>query len=183
MLGLRRVVSLLSANGAVSLLVARGAASRSTRAAAAPLSTRAAAVQIVQFPALKDNYGFLLHDAATGATAAVDTPEVGPILKALQSRGWTLTHILNTHWHADHCGGNAELRKLYPDVQVVAPASELAKIQGGVDLAVQNCDVVRVGDIDIETLEVIRRPVPFGLALSPTGPWQSRLPTRDAFDK
>ena len=29
-----------------------------------------------QFPALSDNYGYLLHDEATGATACVDTPEV-----------------------------------------------------------------------------------------------------------
>lgn len=33
-------------------------------------------VQIEQFPCLSDNYGYLIHDAASGLTAAIDTPEV-----------------------------------------------------------------------------------------------------------
>ena len=30
------------------------------------------------FPCLKDNYGVLLHDPASGATAAIDAPEAAP---------------------------------------------------------------------------------------------------------
>ena len=30
---------------------------------------------IHMFPCLADNYGYLLHDAESGATAAVDTPD------------------------------------------------------------------------------------------------------------
>ncbi len=52
-----------------------------------------------QFPCLSDNYGYLLHDPETGATGAIDTPEVAPILKALEVKGWTLTHILLSHIH------------------------------------------------------------------------------------
>lgn len=80
---------------------------RASSCGMAPMSGGGLIVE--QFPCLKDNYGFLVHDEATGATAAVDTPEVGPIMAALERRGWTLTHILNTHYHADHAGGNAEL--------------------------------------------------------------------------
>ena len=29
---------------------------------------------IEMFPCLADNYGFLVHDARSGATAAIDTP-------------------------------------------------------------------------------------------------------------
>ncbi|KAJ1457632.1 hydroxyacylglutathione hydrolase [Pelagophyceae sp. CCMP2097] len=154
MLGVRRVVSLLSARGVVSLLANRGGASPLATRGASLLSTRATAPEIVQFPALKDNYGFLLHDPATGATAAVDTPEVAPLVAVLQSKGWTLTHILNTHHHADHCGGNVDLKRFYPGLQVVAPAAESAKIRGGVDVAVQGGDVFRFGEVDIETIEV-----------------------------
>ena len=32
---------------------------------------------IHMFPCLADNYGYLLHDADSGETAAVDTPEIG----------------------------------------------------------------------------------------------------------
>ena len=81
----------------------------------APLCTAAATLatlEIDQFKCLSDNYGFLVHDPASGCTAAIDTPEVGPIVAALERRGWTLTHILNTHHHADHSGGNAELKRM-----------------------------------------------------------------------
>ena len=52
---------------------------------------------VAQFPCLNDNYGYLIHCPETGATAAVDTPEAAAYEKELQSRGWTLTHIFNTH--------------------------------------------------------------------------------------
>jgi hydroxyacylglutathione hydrolase len=59
---------------------------------------------IHMFPCLADNYGYLLHDRATGATAAVDTPDAEEIAAQLAAKGWRLTHILNTHHHADHAG-------------------------------------------------------------------------------
>ena len=60
-----------------------------------------------QFPCLSDNYGFLIRDDATGQAACIDTPDAAAILRELKTLGWTLTHILNTHWHPDHAGGNA----------------------------------------------------------------------------
>jgi len=59
-------------------------------------STGLSKLEVAMVPCLKDNYGFLLHDAATGATAAVDTPEAEPLKAELASRGWQLTHIFNT---------------------------------------------------------------------------------------
>ena len=60
-------------------------------------------------PCLKDNYAFLLHDPASGATAVIDVPEAPPILAALQAEGWTLTDILLTHHHWDHIDGVPDL--------------------------------------------------------------------------
>ena len=37
-------------------------------------------LQIHQFPCLDDNYGFLIHDSESGATAAIDTPDAEEIL-------------------------------------------------------------------------------------------------------
>jgi glyoxylase-like metal-dependent hydrolase (beta-lactamase superfamily II) len=69
-------------------------------------------VQIVQFPVLDDNYGLLIHDGATGATATIDSPDAQAIMDQCTQQGWTLSHILNTHHHADHAGGNLELKEL-----------------------------------------------------------------------
>ncbi|MEY3306564.1 MAG: hypothetical protein RLZZ413_602 [Pseudomonadota bacterium] len=67
-------------------------------------------LDLVTIPCLSDNYAFLIHDPASGATAVVDVPEAAPILAALRQRGWTLSQILLTHHHADHIQGVAELR-------------------------------------------------------------------------
>ncbi len=66
-------------------------------------------LEIVTVPCLSDNYAFLLHDAATGATAVVDVPDPAPIQDELARRSWTLTDILITHHHWDHIDGVAPL--------------------------------------------------------------------------
>lgn len=66
--------------------------------------------EIVTIACLSDNYAFLLHDPASGATAVIDVPEVGPIAAALAARGWRLTDIIITHHHDDHIGGVDALR-------------------------------------------------------------------------
>ena len=66
----------------------------------------AGALLIQAVPVLNDNYAWLIHDSASGETAAVD-PSVGPpVLDAAEARGWPITQVLNTHWHPDHTGGN-----------------------------------------------------------------------------
>lgn len=66
-------------------------------------------LELVTIPCLKDNYAYLLHDAATGDTALIDAPEPGPILAELKTRGWTLGQILLTHHHWDHIDGVAAI--------------------------------------------------------------------------
>jgi hydroxyacylglutathione hydrolase len=98
-----------------------------------------------------DNYGVLLHDPATGATAAIDAPEAVPIEAALKATGWKLTDILVTHHHADHTDGIMELKAKYK-CRVVAPAAEAAKIPG-VDETVREGDKVQVGNLSANVIE------------------------------
>lgn len=105
-----------------------------------------------QFPCLSDNYGYLLHDPETGATAAIDTPEVAPILKALEEKGWTLTHILNTHHHFDHAGGNLELKEK-TGCTIIGPKGEAQRIPG-IDIALGDGDTCPFGSREAKVLEV-----------------------------
>ena len=105
-----------------------------------------------QFPCLSDNYGVLLHDPETRATATIDVPEAAPVLKALEAKGWTLTDILVTHHHADHTQGIPEVRQRWPDARLVGPAKEEAKI-GKLDLALSEGDYVKVGSLKAKVLE------------------------------
>jgi hydroxyacylglutathione hydrolase len=109
------------------------------------------AAEIRLFPCLSDNFGYLIHDDATKATASIDAPEDGPIVKALEREGWKLTDILITHHHGDHVGGVAELKKKY-GCRVVAPHDKSTKIANA-DLRVGNGDVVKVGNLLARVLE------------------------------
>lgn len=40
-----------------------------------------------------------------------------------------LTHLLNTHLHSDHCGGNAALQARWPDVQTWIAPGQAAQVQ------------------------------------------------------
>jgi len=70
-------------------------------------------LEIALFPCLQDNYGLLIHDAVSGRTAAIDTPDADEIARQCESRGWRLTEIWNTHHHWDHTGGNAALKEKF----------------------------------------------------------------------
>jgi hydroxyacylglutathione hydrolase len=103
------------------------------------------------FLCLTDNYGVLLHDPESGATASIDAPEAAPIEVALKHAGWTLTDILVTHHHGDHTGGIAALKSKYK-CRVVAPAKEATKIPA-VDETVREGDKVTVGTLSANVIE------------------------------
>jgi hydroxyacylglutathione hydrolase len=61
----------------------------------------------------------------------------------LDAKGWRLTHILNTHHHADHAGGNLELKRR-TNCTIVGPRADAARIPG-LDVAVGEGDTVELG--------------------------------------
>ncbi|MCU0839614.1 MAG: hydroxyacylglutathione hydrolase [Rhodospirillales bacterium] len=93
-----------------------------------------AALTIEQIPVLRDNYVYLVHDSASGLTAAVDPAVAEPVTAALAVRGWRLTHILNTHHHGDHTGGNLPL-KAATGCTIVGHGADAHRIPG-IDVAV-----------------------------------------------
>jgi hydroxyacylglutathione hydrolase len=103
------------------------------------------------FLCLKDNFGVLLHDPASGATAAIDAPEAAPVDAALKATGWRLSDILVTHHHADHTGGIAELKARHR-CRVTAPRNEAARIPD-VDATVGEGDIASVGALAGRVIE------------------------------
>jgi hydroxyacylglutathione hydrolase len=101
--------------------------------------------EIRVFRCLSDNIGALIHDPATGACAAIDAPEEGPIREALEQTGWQLSDILVTHRHADHVQGIEALKRRY-GCRVVAPVNAGAQVPA-VDAQVREGDTVRVGEL------------------------------------
>jgi hydroxyacylglutathione hydrolase len=108
-------------------------------------------IEIRQFPCLADNYGYFVRDRSTGATAAIDTPDPEAINAALGEAGWRLTHILNTHWHPDHAGGNLALKEKW-GCRIVGPRGEAAKIPG-IDELVGEGDIVALGGAEAVVID------------------------------
>jgi hydroxyacylglutathione hydrolase len=115
------------------------------------IAPEAPTMTVAQFVCLSNNYGYLLHDPATGHTAAVDTPCGKTYKEELERRGWKLTHILNTHHHYDHTDGNLELKD--EGVTVIGPIDEKAKIPG-IDIAVGGGDTVEFGNYNVQVINV-----------------------------
>lgn len=108
-------------------------------------------LEIHQFPCLSDNYGVLIHDPGANVTASIDAPEAKAVSAALDARGWKLTHILTTHHHGDHTGGNAAL-KTATGCTIVGPRSEAGRIPG-IDVEVGEGDEVTFGAFVAKVLE------------------------------
>ena len=94
-------------------------------------------------PCLKDNYAYLVHEPDTNSVAVVDPSEAAPVLEALARHKLKLTHILNTHHHFDHTGGNLELKEKSGE-QIIGPRAEAERIPG-IDVAVGEGEFATLG--------------------------------------
>jgi hydroxyacylglutathione hydrolase len=109
-------------------------------------------LEVHQFSCLDDNYGYLLHDSASGEAACIDTPDAGAYLAEAKAKGWTITQIWNTHWHPDHAGGN-EAIKAASGCTITAPKAEADKI-AGIDRTVGQGDTVTLGEFTAHVIDV-----------------------------
>ena len=80
-------------------------------------------------PMRNDNYAFLVHEPEQGVTAAIDSADAAPMLARLQARGLKLDWVLTTHKHADHVGGNLELKRA-TGCRIAGPRAEAAAVPG-----------------------------------------------------
>lgn len=103
-------------------------------------------------PCLSDNYAYLVRDADAGLCAVVDPSEPEPVKRALAARGWRLTHILNTHHHFDHTGGNVPLKEEF-GAQVVGPEKDRERIPA-LDIGVDESRDWRFGPHSVRILEI-----------------------------
>lgn len=109
-------------------------------------------LQLVTIPCLSDNYAYLIHDPASGETAVIDVPEAGPILQALENKGWSLSHILLTHHHYDHIDGVAELLEKAP-AKVIGAAADAHRLPP-LHQAVREGDTIEIGKESGKVIDV-----------------------------
>lgn len=108
-------------------------------------------MEIVTVPCLKDNYAYLLRGDGEAKASLVDAPEAGPIIGALEARGWGLDAILITHHHGDHIDGVAALREKY-GARIVGAAADRSRLPP-LDLEVAEGNKVRAGGAEAVVID------------------------------
>ena len=109
-------------------------------------------LDIVQIPVLADNYVYLVRVADGSATFVVDPAVAQPVIDALDARGWRLTHVVNTHHHFDHTGGNLELKQHY-GATVFGPRADEDRIPG-IDVAFADGQTCQLGTATARVFDV-----------------------------
>jgi len=110
------------------------------------------AMIVERVPCLRDNYVWVLHEPSQQLTAVVDPSESEPVISILNSKGYNLDYIFNTHHHWDHTGGNMELKAVYPQAKIIGPRADQARIPG-IDQSYGEGDSFKFGPLDVKVFD------------------------------
>jgi hydroxyacylglutathione hydrolase len=98
------------------------------------------------------NFNYLIACAETGEALAIDPLDHEKCLQAAKAAGWNITHILNTHEHRDHTGGNAALAQ-QTGAKIIAHKNAKDKIED-MSRGLSAGDVIKVGKtVELEVLD------------------------------
>ncbi|KAL5711571.1 hydroxyacylglutathione hydrolase [Ranunculus cassubicifolius] len=100
-------------------------------------------MKIVEIPCLDDNYSYLIIDEASKEAAVVDPVQPEKIVAAANIHGVHLKLVLTTHHHWDHAGGNDEIKKLVPGIEVYGGSIDNVR---GCTRKVENGDKISLGE-------------------------------------
>ena len=101
-------------------------------------------------PTLRDNYCYVV-EGADKHCIIIDPGQVAPVTHFIADNNFIPELILNTHHHADHVAGNADLEKLY-NIPVIAPLAEL-KIIPHAHKGVREGDAIEHSGIALHVIE------------------------------
>ncbi|HDD53015.1 MAG TPA: MBL fold metallo-hydrolase [Thermosulfidibacter takaii] len=113
---------------------------------------------------------YLVWDEETNQGIVIDPGAEGTmIVEEIEKRGFTLTHIVNTHCHVDHIGANADVKEAFPEALLAIPEKDLplfrsphnpmlvmicrAKPSPEPDLLLKEGDTIPVGSEELTVIE------------------------------
>ncbi|KAI8871853.1 putative hydroxyacyl glutathione hydrolase [Ramicandelaber brevisporus] len=109
-------------------------------------------MRVVTLPIFQDNYSYVIFDDATKKAAVVDPAEASKVLPQLKTlvtdQGYELTHVLTTHHHADHAGGNEAVADAYPGIAVVGADKRVNAITALVNDGAE----FKIGGVNVKSL-------------------------------
>lgn len=98
------------------------------------------------------NFNYLIVCPETGDALAIDPLDHEKCLARAKDNGWTITHIVNTHEHFDHIGGNTQVAAA-TGAKILAHANAKDAIPD-LDRGLSAGDVIKVGNtVELEALD------------------------------
>lgn len=76
-------------------------------------------IQVVVSPLFEENAYILWKNGEDTAIVVDPGLDTETILDILKDRGLSLTHIFNTHGHADHIAGNGAMKEAFPKAKLI----------------------------------------------------------------
>ena len=105
------------------------------------------AMKILPVPCLTDNYAYLI--IADSVALCIDPVQPKNVLGVLEKTSKaSLSHALTTHHHWDHAGGNEELKRLVPAIQIVGGDDRVQAIER----KVQHGDILTFGPLEVNVI-------------------------------
>jgi hydroxyacylglutathione hydrolase len=86
------------------------------------------AFRVVPIPLFSDNYAYRIENVVNQQSLLVDPADAAAALGAAGADTPELVGVLTTHHHHDHSGGNAEVARRCPGVEVFAGAAEGGRV-------------------------------------------------------
>ncbi|CDZ97030.1 succinate:fumarate antiporter [Phaffia rhodozyma] len=130
--------------GAIENLKASPVEDTSYDASFATLSTLER-MKITPIKARSDNWMYIIQDTNSKKGAVVDPFNAEKISAEVAKQGVEVTHLITTHHHYDHAGGNKDFVKNFPNVVVTGGSNECE----GVTQIVKDGETFKIGD-DLE---------------------------------
>ncbi len=98
------------------------------------------------------NFNYLIVCPDSGEALAVDPLDHKKCLATASANGWTITHVLNTHEHGDHTGGNSAVIAA-TGAKLLAHRNAEGKIPG-IDRGLDAGDIIKIGKtVELEALD------------------------------
>lgn len=109
-------------------------------------------IEVIQFPCLSDNYGYLIHNSETNYTISIDSPDGDEIIAQAKKNKLKINAVWNTHHHFDHVGGNDKIRAEF-NAKIIAP-KEVKDRGHYVDEIIDENSIISLGGIEPQIIDL-----------------------------
>ncbi|MBC7474565.1 MAG: hydroxyacylglutathione hydrolase [Candidatus Sericytochromatia bacterium] len=112
-------------------------------------------MNVFQYPALKDNYNWIISCNKTRYCAGIDIYDTSIFFDYIKKNDLIPIAILNTHHHHDHTGGNNAIFEKYKQIKFYGSDYDLQhkRIECQTD-GLDEGDKVNIGDITLNVLNI-----------------------------